>query len=254
MKKLIFLLFYLISTNIIGNEKIGSQELIKKLDELVQFKEGMTTAKLILSKGNYTKKILYLKIFKTESEILVHFNDQNRINVSKIYSNSLNQKIIHYRTLGNKFYQIEDDERLEYFLFSFFSYYDISFKPFESNYVSENQIPNIDSHEENIFFVTLKPISFPNYSKLEIKYNKDYEPLRIDYFDKKELLFKTCRFMTGTISKRKNGYLTKIDSLKKIEMQDLNKEEISSLEIIEFEEEIKLEKVFFEWRNLKELE
>lgn len=254
MKKQIFLIFFFISIQIFGNEKIGSQELIQKLDEFVQFKNGMTTAKLILKQGNYTKKKLYLKIFKNDSEILIHFNDQNRTNVSKIYSNLLNQKIIHYRTLGNKFYQIEDDERLENFLFSFFSYLDLSFKPFESNFISETGIPNLDSHEEKDFLLSLKPISFPNYFKLEIKFNKDFEPIRIDYFNKKDLLFKTCRFMTGIISKRTNGYVQKVDSLKKIEMQNLDNNEISILEIMEYEEEIKPEKVFFEWRNLKELE
>jgi hypothetical protein len=246
---MIFLLFNPAYTQ----EILTGQEYLTNLDQYYKIQDGFFDAELQIRKDNFLKKNFYLKMFKKKDELIIHFYDTQRTLISKLFFHKKMNKIILYKYLSGKFYQIEQEERLDNFLGTSFSYIDFSFPSFEENFSAESKTETNDDHGEKAEVLSLKAISYPNYPRIDYKYSSSKIPIRLDFFNYKGILIKTMKFKSGKLKKRKDKELTEINySAKEIYSIDINTNIYSILILKEWNEEIVPNEFFFEWRNLLE--
>ena len=250
--KYILIFIFLLFNRIYSQEILTGQEYLTNLDEYYTLQDGFYEAELQIKKDNFLKKNFTLKIFKKKDELIIHFYDIQKTLISKLFFHKKINKIIHYKHLSGKFYQIEQEERLENFLGTSFSYIDFSFPSFEENFSIESKT-EINDHGEKAEIIVLKAISFPNYPKIDYKFSSSKNPIRLDYYNSKGVLFKTIKFKGGKLKKRTNKELIEIFySAKEIYSIDLNTNTNSIIILKEWNEEIVPNEFFFEWRNLIE--
>lgn len=246
--KLFFLCYLLLMLNtVVATENLGSQEIISRLNEALIIRDGLTYAKLKIKLGNFEKKTWDIKFFKRNKNLLIHFIEPNRLLVAKLFSMENGEKLIYYRALSGKFYQIEEAEKMDSVLHTSFSFLDFAFKPFEANFISD-QISKPDSHEAKDISLNLKPISNPNYKSILLKMDQNYTPIKIEYKDAQDLFLKTLKFRFGNIATKGEP----IYGLKKLEMINAETSESSILEFILWDKTIQPDNIFYEWKSIFE--
>jgi hypothetical protein len=246
--KLFFLCYLLLMLNSVSaTENLGAQEIISKLDEALIIRDGLTHAKLKIKIGNFEKKTWDIKFFKRKKNLLIHFIEPNRLIVAKLFSIENGEKIIFYRALSGKFYQIEEAEKMEFMFHTSFSFLDLAFKPFEANFITE-EISKPDSHEEKDRSLLLKPISLPNYKSILLKMDQNYTPIKLEYKDSQDLFLKTLKFRFGNIATKGET----IYGLKKLEMIKAETSETSILEFILWDNLVQPDDIFYEWKSIFE--
>ncbi len=247
---LVFLLFSHFA--IVAEEKLGGQEIIERLDRAVGINEGLTLARLSIRKGNHETHFWKVNIFKKEEDVLYIFEITHHKPVAKLFSIKRGEKLIYYNVLSGKFFQIEQMEKMQSILGTSFTFRDFSNYLYEANYNPES-VNRTKPETSESSIVKMIPISFPSYKHIELYVdNSDYSPRKVDFTSPEGLLIKTLKFHYGKIKVREDKSISEISSLKKLEMNDNATNYTSTFEFIEWNKNVKPDRVFYEMKTMYE--
>ncbi|MBK8398379.1 MAG: outer membrane lipoprotein-sorting protein [Leptospiraceae bacterium] len=250
--KILLLAILLLQTSILPEEKLGSQEIVEKLDRTLVINEGLTLARLYIKKGNHETHSWNVNIFKQGDDVLYTFEITHHKPVAKFLSIKRGEKLIYYNVLSGNFFQIEQMEKMQSILGTSFSFRDLSHYLYEANYNPE-KVDRTKSENSDPILIKMNPISFPSYKHLELYAdNSDYSPLKIDFTSPNGLLIKTLKFKYGQMKIREGKSISNSPSLKKLEMNDNATNYTSILEFLEWNKNVKPEKIFYEMKTMYE--
>lgn len=249
--KAILLFLFLFNLFLLADEKPKGQEIIENLDKSLVLSDGLTRARLSIKKGNHETHFWKVNIFKKEEDVLYTFEVTHYKPVAKILSIKRGQKIIYHNFLSGKFFQIEQMDKLERVLHTSFSYLDLSYSSYETNYKpTDFDKSNIES--TNSTTVRMTPFSQYSYQYIDLFVDNSYSPQKLDFTSKEGFLIKTMKLKYGKVKLKEQKSISEISTLKKIEMIDNNTSFISTLEFIEIDKDTNPDKILYEMKTMYE--
>jgi len=226
--------------------ELTAQGILARVDSILAYPRGKLTGKLkhITPDGkSYSVNIVG---FIEKNDFLFTLSNRIRGKQLKILYNLGGEEIWVYNILSVKLYNKRAIDKYDPVLNTNFTFIDLSNADLQSNYTATISGDAYIKNQE-AFRLTLQPNNKGGrYGKLVLYVTKvDYIPLRIDYYDKDNAIFK---FMTITkVKKRKN----KIIPIR-YDMMNIRRGTVSILSFYDFDTSMKFDKNIFRSNKLGE--
>jgi hypothetical protein len=231
--------------------RVNAQEILAKLDETLNFGDGLTKGNLTLIQRSGNTNSWVVNLFRSRSNLLYLFDKKGRGLENKLLSLDEGDRIFVFNTISSKLFRKAEDEKYENFMNSGFGFVEFSGYLYQANY---DPIMNgdIKIKGETFIRVSLKPIITYSYKKLVLLMNKEkMEPVRIDFHDKEGVLYKTLNIKYGNVKfKSGDGSQSNKRMVSRLEMLTLNTGNIGVWEIQEVDQTVKTDSSLFDVENI----
>ncbi len=247
----LFLLFFAGSLDAQAKQdRVNAQEILAKLDEILNFGDGLTKGNLILIQRSGSSMSWKVNLFRYKSNLLYLFEKKGRGLEFKLLTLDEGDRIYLFNTVSSKLFRKTEDEKYENFLTTGFGFVDLSGYLYQANY---DPIVNGEVNLQGQVFirVTLKPIITYSYKKLVLLYEKNLQrPFRIDFYDKDGVLWKTLNIKYGPVKIKTSSGVSREEKVSRLEMLTLNTGNIGIWEVEEQDTTVRADPVLFDVDNL----
>lgn len=227
-----------------------AQEYVAKLDQELDLGKGLVKGTFLLIRRNGQSETWSVNTFRTEADSLMLFERKGRGVEWKLLFQEQGERAFAFNVLSTKMFRKTEEERFEDVLGTGFSYQDLSGTLYQANYTPVMKGVQTLENEE-LYRVLLKPILPIYYSKLILFLRKkDEKPVRIDYFDRDGVLFKTLNIKYGEVKVEEYNIKRTAEMANRLEMLDLNSGSIGVFEIREIDRDVKTDASLFKVENL----
>ncbi|MCE9499929.1 MAG: outer membrane lipoprotein-sorting protein, partial [Leptospira sp.] len=215
---------------------------------------GMLIGSLTLVDRTGKSNVWKITTFKNRNESLTLYERGRAGLEMKLLFREDGDKTFLYNALSAKLFQKNEEERYDNHLGTGFSFIDLSYYPYQSNYNPTLEKEQI-IHGVTYLRVNLKPIVPYKYRKVIMFMNKsDLRPARLDFYDKSDILIKTMNIQYSRIKLKENKQSREVSFPSRFEMLDITNETTSFLEFQEIDRDVNLNKSLFEVANLNRSE
>lgn len=214
------------------------QEIIARVDQAFRFGDGILTGRLTaVTKSGSTAQWDY-SMYNKEGKRLFHFSSSKRGLEAKILYREDGEEIWLWDAARAQLFRKRDYERFQSVLGTGFTFLDLSGYSLQANYNGSEAIL-YKTREDNIFTrLSMRPIISSEYGKLVLlaDQQKSYRPIRIDFHDRRGIMFKTMRQAYGEVLMKATGKSGSLPSPNRLEVLHLNTGMITRFEVFTYDD------------------
>lgn len=253
--KLIFIILLSLSINYLNisayaQEKndavLTAEEILEHADKVFVYPNGRLTGKMVHVTPSGKSRMISVHGSVSADGLLLKFRSADRDDELKVLYKSRSENIWVYDLHANKLFNKRGPDIFDVIMMTNFTFIDLSHASLKDGHNAaikgEAVVKGMDCH-----LLTLEPLVKAGiYGRLEVFITKkDYIPVRMDYHDGENIIFKT---MSIVKTASQNGRLIPV----RYDMYDVKKKTVTILEFFEFNENIKYDKKLFRYESLRE--
>lgn len=224
------------------------QEIIARVDQAFRFGDGILTGRLTAVTKSGSTAVWDFSMYNKEGKRLFHFSSSKRGLEAKLLYREDGEEIWLWDASRAQLFRKRDYERFQSVLGTGFSYIDLSGYSLQANYNGSEAIL-YKTRDDGIFTrLSMRPIISSDYSKLVLLADQQsaYRPLRIDFHDRRGIMFKTMRQAYGEVLLKATGKSGMLPSPNRLEVLHLNTGMITRFEVFTYDDSRLPKDTFFD--------
>lgn len=225
---------------------ITAREILARVDKTIGFNEPFAQAKLTYVTPKGKIRVFEVEIFHQDNHFLYRYKSISRGEVERVLTRFSGEKIWVYNVLSKILYHKQGIDKFRPILATDFFYFDLAGVLYQANYQAKI-LGKTMLKKRSCFKLELLPLyRSAVYGMLTMWVDdKKFIPLRIDYHDIDKVVFKSQTFVRIR-ENEKTGHIIP----EKIDMLNISNGTLTTLEMVRYDPNKKLDSKLFFFENL----
>lgn len=223
--------------------EITAQSILARADKIMEYPRGLITGKMKHIRPDGKSYTINITGYISREDFLFVFSSRERGEQLKVLYNLGGEDIWVYDIHAIKLFNKKGIDKYDSILYTNYFFIDLSNADLQSNYTA-NIMGNALIKGYESYKLKLIPIFKGHYGMLTLYVSKDdFIPLRIDYHDRDNAIFK---FMTISKTTKRKGKIIPV----RYDMMNIRKGTMTILNFFDFEEDARFDKEIFRSEKL----